>query len=84
MMNRINEELLDFESPNFNIFKLEKKVGRDNILPVIATYIFSTLGLFSIIDYVKFEPFIFRVEADIIEIIHIIQIYMLLIFVKVY
>ena len=63
MMNRINEELLDFESPNFNIFKLENKVGRDNILPVISTYIFSTLGLFSIIDYVKFEPFIFRVAS---------------------
>ena len=63
IMNRINEELLDFESPKFDIFKLEKKVGRDNILPVIATYIFSTLGLFSIIDYVKFEPFIFRVAS---------------------
>ena len=60
-MNRINEELLDFESYKFNIFKLEEKVGRENILPVISTYIFSTLGLFNIIDYTKFEPFIFRV-----------------------
>ena len=34
IMNRINEDLLDFENPNFNIFKLEEKVGRDNILPV--------------------------------------------------
>ena len=62
-MNRINEELLDFESHKFNIFKLEQKVGRENILPVISTYIFSTLGLFSIIDYTKFEPFIFRVAS---------------------
>ena len=63
MMNRINEELLDFESHKFNIYKLEQKVGRENILPVISTYIFSTLGLFSIIDYTKFEPFIFRVAS---------------------
>ena len=63
IMNRINEDLLDFESPNFNIFKLEEKVGRDNILPVTSIYIFSSLGLFSIIDYTKFEPFIFRVAS---------------------
>ena len=63
IMNRINEDLLDFESQKFNIFKLEKKVGSENILPVTATYIFSTLGLFDIIDYTKFEPFIFRVAS---------------------
>ena len=61
IMNRINEDLLDFESHNFNIFKLEEKVGRDNILPVTSIYAFSSLGLFAIIDYTKFEPFIFRV-----------------------
>ena len=63
IMSRINEDLLDFESHKFNIFKLEQKVGRENILPVTATYIFSTLGLFGIIDYTKFEPFIFRVAS---------------------
>jgi len=63
IMNRINEDLLDFESHKFNIFKLEEKVGRDNILPVTSTYIFASLGLFSIIDYTKFEPFIFRVAS---------------------
>ena len=63
IMNRINEDLLDFESHNFNIFKLEEKVGRDNILPVTSTYVFASLGLFSIIDYTKFEPFIFRVAS---------------------
>jgi len=62
-MNKINEDLLDFESHKFNIFKLEQKVGRENILPVTATYIFSTLGLFNIIDYTRFEPFIFRVAS---------------------
>ena len=63
IMNRINEDLLDFESHKFNIFKLEEKVGRENILPVTATYIFTSLGLFGIIDYTKFEPFIFRVAS---------------------
>ena len=63
IMNRINEDLLNFENQKFNIFKLEQKVGRENILPVTATYIFSTLGLFGIIDYTKFEPFIFRVAS---------------------
>ena len=63
IMNRINEDLLDFESHKFNIFKLEEKVGRENILPVTSTYIFTSLGLFGIIDYTKFEPFIFRVAS---------------------
>ena len=60
-MNKINENLLDFKSPNFDIFKLENKVGKENILPVTSTYIFVSLNLFSIIDYTKFENFIFRV-----------------------
>ena len=63
IMNRINEDLLDFESHKFNIFKLEEKVGRDNILPVTSTYVFASLGLFSVIDYTKFEPFIFRTAS---------------------
>jgi hypothetical protein len=58
-MDKINDNLLDFKSPNFDIFKLENKVGRDNILPVTTTYVFISLNLFSIIDYTKFEPFIF-------------------------
>ena len=60
IMNRINENLLDFESPKFNIFKLEEKVGRENILPVTSTFVFASLGLFALFDYKKFEPFIFR------------------------
>ena len=63
IMCRIKENLVDLESPKFNIFKLEEKVGRDNILPVTSIYVFSSLGLFSIIDYTKFEPFIFRVAS---------------------
>ena len=60
-MNKISENLLDFKSPNFDIFKLENKVGKENILPVTSTYIFVSLNLFSIVDYTKFESFIFVV-----------------------
>ena len=60
-MNKINENLLDFKNPNFDIFKLENKVGKENILPVTSTYIFITFNLFSIIDYTKFEKFIFNI-----------------------
>ena len=60
-MNKISENLLDFKSPNFDIFKLENKVGKENILPVTSTYIFVSLNLFSIIDYTRFESFIFCV-----------------------
>ena len=60
-MNKISENLLDFKSPNFDIFKLENKVGKENILPVTSTYIFVSLNLFSIINYTRFESFIFRV-----------------------
>ena len=63
IMNRINENLLDFESPKFDIFKLEEKVGKENILPVTSTFVFASLGLFILFDYKKFEPFIFRVAS---------------------
>ena len=60
-MNKINENLLDFKNTNFDIFKLENQVGKENILAVTTTYIFVSLNLFNIIDYTKFEPFIFGV-----------------------
>ena len=60
-MNKINENLLDFKNPNFDIFKLESKVGKENILPVTATYIFVSLNLFTNIDYKKFESYVFCV-----------------------
>ena len=61
IMSKINDNLLDFKNPNFDIFKLENKVGKENILPMTTTYVFISFNLFSIIDYTKFEPFIFSV-----------------------
>ena len=63
LMNKINDNFLDFKNPNFDIFKLENKVGKENILPMTTTYVFISFNLFSIIDYTKFEPFIFSVAS---------------------
>ena len=61
-ISNVNEDLLNFESPEFNIFELEKKIGEENILPVVSTYVFSSLNLFSIINYQKFENFIYKIS----------------------
>ena len=46
------------ESENFNIFNLEEKIGSENTLPIIGSYILKRYNLFSKIDYEKFETFI--------------------------
>ena len=46
------------ESENFNIFNLEEKIGSENTLPIIGSYILKRYNLFSKIDYEKFESFI--------------------------
>ena len=45
----------NIENQNFNIFELNKSVGRENILPVIGYYIFNRLGFYNILKYNKFE-----------------------------
>ena len=45
----------DIETQKFNIFKLEKKIGRENILPLIGYYVFNYFGFDEIIKYNKFE-----------------------------
>ena len=46
------------ESENFNIFNLEEKIGSENTLPVIGSYILKKYNLLSKINYEKFETFI--------------------------
>jgi hypothetical protein len=46
------------DEPNFNLFEFDKIVGRDNTLSAITCYMFISLGLFSLINYQKFEKFI--------------------------
>ena len=45
------------ESENFNIFNLEEKIGSENTLPVIGSYILKKYNLLSKINYEKFETF---------------------------
>ena len=45
----------NIENQDFNIFNLNKSVGRENILPVIGYYIFNRLGFYNILKYDKFE-----------------------------
>ena len=66
-INTINEELLNFESTEFNIFKLEDKIGAENILPTVSSYVFASLGLFSLINYTKFENFVYKIAKGYIR-----------------
>lgn len=67
-LNKINkpEQFITFsedtiskiETQEFNIFQLEKEVGQENTLSVVSCYIFTNYGLYSIINYNKFEKFV--------------------------
>lgn len=50
--------LIKIETPEFDIFSLEKEVGSENILQTVSCYAFSSLGYYSLIHYKKFENFI--------------------------
>jgi hypothetical protein len=45
----------NIENQNFNIFDLNKSVGRENILPIIGYYIFNRFGFYNILKYDKYE-----------------------------
>ena len=50
-----NKLYQDIDTQDFNIFKLEKKIGRENILSLIGFYIFNYFSFDEIIKYNKFE-----------------------------
>ena len=52
------ETILNIETQDFNIFKLEEEVGAENTLSVVGCYILTVYGLYSKINYDKFEKFI--------------------------
>ena len=66
-INDLNEDLLNFESPKFNIFKLEEKIGPENILPTVSSYVFASQGLFALINYLKFENFVYQIAKGYIR-----------------
>ena len=50
-----NKLYQDIDTQEFNIFKLDKKIGRENILSLIGYYIFKYFSFDEIIKYNKFE-----------------------------
>lgn len=55
----VNEDvIMSIDSPEFDIFQLEKVVGKENTLSTVSCYIFITNGLYSIINYTNFENFL--------------------------
>jgi hypothetical protein len=50
--------ITSIEEPIFDIFKLEQEVGKENTLSTVSCYIFTSMGLYSLIQYEKFEKFI--------------------------
>ena len=61
-LNLGNVSNLNLESPQFNIFEFEKKIGKQNVLPAISVYVFNFNELFEIIPYNKFEHFVYEIS----------------------
>ena len=71
--------LFDIDDKDFNIFEFEKKVGKENTLPLIGKYMFDYYNFGEIINQTKYINWCKKYLKDIIEIIHTILIYMQLI-----
>jgi hypothetical protein len=61
-LNLGNDSDLNLESPEFNIFEFEKKIGKQNVLPAISVYVFNYNELFDLIPYNKFERFVYEIS----------------------
>ena len=66
LINNNVDELKDITSYDFNIFELKKKVGYDNVLPIMGYTILKTLGLIDnkIIVTKKLESFLRTVSNN--------------------
>ena len=63
-----NENLINnIENENFNIFKLDAEVGRDQTLGIISFYIFNSFGFYNLIKYPNFENFIKKISKGYIR-----------------
>jgi hypothetical protein len=54
-LNSNSDILNQIETPNFNIFNLDEKIGKENTLSLIGYYIFNRFGFYNIINYNNFE-----------------------------
>ena len=67
IMNFNSDLIENIENEYFNIFNLDKQVGRENTLGVIGYYIFNLYGFYSLINYTTFENFINEISAGYIR-----------------
>ncbi|MCQ2817120.1 MAG: 3',5'-cyclic nucleotide phosphodiesterase [archaeon] len=63
MILNLDEEYLNLESPQFDIFKLMNKIKRENLLALVSTYVFTSLGLFKCINVEKFQNFCYSIAS---------------------
>ena len=54
-LNGNSDILNEIETPNFDIFNLDEKIGKENTLSLIGYYIFNRFGFYNIINYNNFE-----------------------------
>jgi hypothetical protein len=57
-LNYSEDYISDIEQQSFNIFLLDNAVGKENTLSTISSFIFITMGLYSLINYSNFENFV--------------------------
>jgi len=58
-----NEDIMDsINKKDFDIFKYEKELGRDNILSSLTFQIFFNFDLYTLINLEKMENFIFKIR----------------------
>ena len=57
-LNFSEDSIVTIQETTFDVFQLEKSIGKDNTLSTISCYIFIEMGLYSIINYSNFENFI--------------------------
>jgi len=62
VLNTNSEELKKIDFEDFDIFAFNKKVSKDNTLPLIGKYILSTEQYLNIIDSNKLEAFLIKVR----------------------
>ncbi len=57
-LNFSEESVVTIDEANFDIFELEKSIGKENTLSTVTCFIFIEMGLYSIINYSHFENFL--------------------------
>lgn len=60
-INFPKEALTNIDNDQFDIFNLEKDIGKDLTLLTMSAYVFFKFGCFNIVHYQAFDPFIRKI-----------------------